>query len=113
MRSFLAAAVVATCAAVAPGRASDATNAVPRNLAIEVTVIRFKPESKDQILQDHRFSGTATNVVEALRAAGRSVDIVYRGTREMALEAKSLAKFDATETRPVLLVGKPGAPSTA
>ena len=92
-------------------RAAEVTNAVPQNLALELTVIRFKPESKDQVLQDFKLSGTSANIVEQLRGMGRSVDVVYRGTRELVVEAKSMAKFDATETRPVILVGKPGVPA--
>lgn len=82
----------------------------PRNLALEVTVLRFKPESKEQVLENFKFTGGITNAIESLRAVGRTVDILYRGTRGLALEEKALAKFDATETRPVILVGKPGAP---
>ncbi len=82
----------------------------PPNLALELTVIRFKPESKEQVLQDLRLSGSSANIVETLRGMGRSVDLVYRGTRELVLEAKSMAKFDATETRPIILLGKPGVP---
>ena len=82
----------------------------PRNLALELTLIRFKPDSKEQVLQDFRLSGGASNAVETLRKAGRSVDVLYRGTRELAIEPKATAKFDATETRPVVLVGAPGAP---
>ncbi len=86
------------------------TAKAPRNLALELTLIRFKPDSKEQVLQDFRLPGGASNAVETLRKAGRSVDVLYRGTREIALEPKATAKFDATETRPVVLVGAPGAP---
>ena len=82
----------------------------PRNLSLELTLIRFKPDSKEQVLQDFHLSGGASNAVETLRKAGRSVDVLYRGTRDIALEPKAAAKFDATETRPVVLVGAPGAP---
>jgi hypothetical protein len=88
-----------------------AADPAPANLALEVTVIRFKPEGKDQLLQEFRFQGSTSNIVESLRGQGRSVDVVYHGTREVVLEAKSTAKFDATETRPVILVGKPGVPA--
>ena len=90
--------------------AADATNAAPQNLSLELTVIRFKPDSKDQVLQDFKLSGASSNFVETLRGMGRSVDLVYRGTRDVVLEPKSAARFDATETRPVILLGKPGAP---
>lgn len=90
------------------GRAADPA---PKNLSLEVTVIRFKPDTKERVLQDFNFTGGASAAVESLRAVGKSVDVVYRGTREVALEPKSTAKFDATETRPVVLVGKPGVPA--
>jgi len=92
------------------GLAADPAVAAPRNLSLELTVIRFKPDSKDQVLQDFHLAGASSNIVDQLRSMGRSVDVVYRGTREMVVEAKSMAKFDATETRPVILVGKPGVP---
>ncbi len=104
--AFVFAAVIAAHAA----RAADPSNAVPRNLSLELTVIRFKPESKEQVLQDFHLAGASSNVVETLRTQGRSVDVVYRGIRDLALEPKAMAKFDATETRPVILVGKPGVP---
>jgi len=109
MKTFLALGLSALLA-VGSAEAADGTNAVPQNLALELTVIRFKPDSKEQVLQDFRLSGTSSNIVETLRGQGRSVDVVYRGTRDVVLEPKSMAKFDATETRPVILVGKPGAP---
>lgn len=87
-----------------------ATNDTPRNVTLEVTVIRFKPESKEQVLQDFHLSGDSAAIVETLRGLGKSVDVVYRGLRDVVNEPKSIAKFDATETRPVVLVGKPGAP---
>lgn len=90
--------------------AADATNGTPQNLAIELTVIRFKPATKDQVLQDFKLAGNSSNIVETLRAIGQSVDVVYRGTRDLVIEPKSAARFDATETRPVVLIGKPGAP---
>ena len=101
---------LAVLSAVGSAQAADAPAAVPQNLSLELTVIRFKTESKEQVLQDFKLSGTSSNIVESLRGQGRSVDVVYRGTRDVVLEPKSLAKFDATETRPVILVGKPGAP---
>ncbi len=110
MKTLLLIAVAACLATCGATRAADPTNGVPRNLALELTVIRFKPESKDQVLQDFNLSGSSANVVEILRGLGRSVDVVYRGTREVALEPNAMARFDATETRPVILVGKPGVP---
>ncbi len=121
MKTFLLLGLVALLA-VPVSVAADATNApsvtsvtnaanvTPPNLALELTVIRFKPDSKDQVLQDFKLEGAASNIVDTLRGLGRSVDVVYRGTRDVVLEPKSLARFDATETRPIILIGKPGAP---
>ncbi|KAB2660593.1 MAG: hypothetical protein DVB31_13825 [Verrucomicrobia bacterium] len=106
----LALRTLAAVLAAAPTQAVEPAAPAPRNLALELTVIRFKPESKEQVLQDFRFAGASSNIVDSLRSMGRSVDVVYRGTREMVIEPKSMAKFDATETRPVVLVGKPGVP---
>ena len=82
----------------------------PRTLSLEVTVIRFKPDTKDRVLANFVFTGGASNVVDQLKGLGKSVDVIYRGTRDLVLEDKSKAVFDATETRPVLLIGQPGAP---
>ena len=109
MKTFLLSGLAALLTG-ASALAADAAATVPRNLALELTVIRFKPESKEQVLRDFPLTGDASNVVEQLRGLGRSVDVVYRGTRDVVVEPKSTAKFDATETRPVILVGKPGAP---
>ncbi len=109
MKTYLLSGLAALLTGVS-ALAADAAATVPRNLALELTVIRFKPESKEQVLRDFPLTGDASNVVEQLRGLGRSVDVVYRGTRDVVVEPKSTAKFDATETRPVILVGKPGAP---
>lgn len=84
--------------------------AAPRNLSLELTIIRFKPESKEQILQDFKLPNGSSNAVETLKKLGSTVDVLYRGTRELAVFTNSVAKFDATETRPVLLLGAPAAP---
>lgn len=99
-----------TLASLAVGSVLAQNATPPRNLALELTLVRFKPDSKEQVLQDFRLTGGASNAVEVLRKAGRSVDVLYRGTRDLVVEPKATAKFDATETRPVLLMGAPGAP---
>jgi hypothetical protein len=45
----------------------------------------------------------------ALQAEGE-VTVLYSGTRDIRYEEKNKAKFDALETRPVLVIGKPNAP---
>lgn len=102
--------ILALLTGLAVGARAQEAGKVPRNLTLEVTLIRFKPDSKEQILQDFRLTGGASNAVETLRRLGRSVDVLYRGTRDVAVEPKASAKFDATETRPVVLIGAPGAP---
>jgi hypothetical protein len=81
-----------------------------KSLAVGVTVIRFKPAQPERVMQIVELPRGASNVVEFLRDQGSVVDVLYRGTREMLLEPNSHVKFDATETRPVVLVGQPGAP---
>jgi hypothetical protein len=82
----------------------------PRSLALEVTVIRFKPDSKDRVLQDFAFKSGLSNVLAQLQEIARSVDVLYHGVRDLVLEEKAKASFDATETRPVLLIGQPAVP---
>jgi len=86
----------------------------PKNLSVEVMIARFKPQSKDQVLQDLTLPDSTSKAIDALRASGRSVDVLYRGVRSLAFEpAAAGAKFDGTETRPVVFLGKSGAPPTA
>lgn len=81
-----------------------------RTVALEVSVIRFKPAKAERLIEGFRNCGTnLMSVVEALKADGE-VNILYNGLREVRLEEKSKAKFDATETRPVVLVGKGNTP---
>ncbi len=81
-----------------------------RTLFIEVAVLRFKPNSAERILRGFKdLSGTLPAVVDTLKSDG-AVSILYSGNREIRLEEKGKARFDALETRPVILVGKPGAP---
>lgn len=54
-------------------------------------------------------NGNLLAVVDSLKGDG-AVSILYSGNRDIRLEEKAKAKFDALETRPIVLVGKPGAP---
>jgi len=47
--------------------------------------------------------------VESLKNDGE-VSVLYNATRDLRLEDKVEAKFDALETRPVVIIGKPGIP---
>lgn len=81
-----------------------------QTLSLEVAVLRFKPDSADRILRGFKeLKGNLAGVIETLKADG-SVSILYSGTRDMRLEEKATTKFDALETKPVVLIGKPGAP---
>jgi hypothetical protein len=80
----------------------------PKSLSVEAMVLRFKPTTKEQVLQDFALPDSPAKSVETLRAIGRSVDILYRGVRKIALEPGASAKFDGTETRPVIFLGKGG-----
>jgi hypothetical protein len=77
---------------------------------LEVAVVRFKPIRADRVLLGYKdLSGALPAIIDKLKAEG-DVSVLYTGTRELRLEDKSKAKFDALETRPVVLIGKPGAP---
>ncbi len=90
----------------APSAPAVAAASGPATLVLEVTAIRFKPNTKEQVLEEFPFSGSTSNIIETLSARGRSVDVVYRGVRELIPDEKTKAVFDATETRPVMIVGR-------
>jgi hypothetical protein len=101
-------AVTAT-AIVATSQPSSSFASV-KTLALEVSVVRYKPNKPERVLEGFRdLGGNLTMVIDKLKADGE-VSILYYGTREMRLEDKSRVKFDALETRPVMIVGKPGTP---
>jgi hypothetical protein len=83
--------------------------ASPKVLKLELTILRFKPATNQPFYKDYYLSGPVSLVVSTLLAAGRSVDVLYHGTRELVVEPKSSAKFSATETRPIIVIGKQGA----
>jgi hypothetical protein len=79
----------------------------PRTLSLEVAVLRFKPAKAERILQGFKnLSGNLNSVVDSLKADG-AVSVLYSGSRDIRLEEKCKAKFDALENRPVMIVGKP------
>ena len=83
---------------------------VVRSISMEVSVLRFKPVKADRIMQGFKnLRGDLRSVVEMLKADGE-VSVLYNGTRDLRIEDKAKAKFDALETRPVIIIGKPGAP---
>jgi len=83
----------------------------PKTLAIEVTVLRVKPDTKERVLEDYALSGSASNAIEQLKATVKSVDVLCRVTREVLLEDKAKAVFDALESRPVIALGGSGTPT--
>ncbi|PAW86763.1 MAG: hypothetical protein B9S33_07455 [Pedosphaera sp. Tous-C6FEB] len=91
--------------------AAEPTAPAPvRSIALEVSVIRFKPLKAERIVQGFKGLGSdLKSVVETLKADGE-VSVLYSATRDLRLEDKGDAKFDALETRPVVIIGKPGVP---
>lgn len=95
-------------------RASAADTPLPataiRSISIEVSVLRFKPLKAERLVQGFKGLGTdLKTVVDSLKNDGE-ISVLYNATRDMRLEDKVEAKFDALETRPVVIIGKPGAP---
>ena len=83
--------------------------AVP-SLGLDVSVLRFRPLKAERLL--HGFKGLgndAPSIIEALKADGE-VSVIYTANRDIRLEDKAEAKFDALENRPVVIIGKPGIP---
>lgn len=81
-----------------------------RSIGLEVSVIRFKPLKAERIVQGFKGLGSdLKSLVDALKADGE-VSVLYSATRDLRLEDKADAKFDALETRPVVIIGKPGVP---
>ncbi len=95
----------------ASGQTAATPPAAPvRSIALEVSVLRFKPLKAERIVQGFKgLGGDVKSVVEALKNDGE-VSILYNATRDLRLEDKAEAKFDALEIRPVVIIGKPGVP---
>lgn len=90
--------------------AQQATNEPQGHLSIDVSLVRFKPSKPERVLKGFRdLNGTIAEVVENLKKDG-VVSVLYIGSRDAKLENSQKVRFDATETRPVVLIGKPGAP---
>ena len=104
--------VLLLCAIPYAGFSQDQqpSSEAPRFLALDVSLVRFKPNKPERVLKGFRdLSGNIAEVVENLKKDG-AVSVLYIGSREVRLEDKLKVRFDATETRPVVLLGKPGAP---
>jgi hypothetical protein len=92
--------------------AQEQGKAVPpvRSVSLEVSVLRFKPIKAERLVQGFKgLGGDLKSVVESLKNDGE-VSVLYNATRDLRLEDKVEAKFDALETRPVVIIGKPGIP---
>ena len=90
--------------------AAAAPAAAVRSITMEVSVLRFKPLKAERLLQGFKGLGNdLKSVVEALKNDGE-VSILYNATRDLRLDEKVETKFDALETRPIVIIGKPGAP---
>ena len=108
LSAFLA---LSSLTSVAFGQAAaPAPVAAVRSVSVEVTVLRFKPVKAERLVQGFKGLGTdLKSVVDALKNDGE-VSILYNATRDLRLEDKVETKFDALETRPIVIIGKPGAP---
>jgi len=104
---------VTNAPAPAPAVVPAVAAAPPRVLSLELSILRYKPATNQPVFADLKLSGSMASIVDSLRASGRSVDVLYHGTRELALEPKASAKFHGTEMRPVILIGKQGSPPPA
>ena len=105
-------AVIAVCLASWNATAADAAAPVVpiRSISLEVSVLRFKPIKAERLVQGFKGLGTdLKTVVESLKNDGE-VSVLYNATRDLRLEDKAEAKFDALEIRPIVIIGKPGAP---
>lgn len=101
--------VASVCGQSAPVAAAGPSGPV-RSISIEVSVLRFKPLKAERLVQGFKGLGTdLKSLVEALKSDGE-ISVLYNATRDLRLEDKAEAKFDALETRPVIIIGKPGAP---
>lgn len=89
------------------------TNKAPaasQSVSLEVTVLLFKPAKAERLIKGFKdLKGDVASVVEGLKVDG-SVSVLYNATRDLRLEDKARAKFDALETRPIVIIGKPAAP---
>ena len=93
-------------AAVAPAT-PVAPPGPPRTISLEVSVLRFKPLRAERILEGFKnLNGNLQRVMDVLKSEGE-VTVLFSGTRDIRFEEKGKAKFDALETRPVLVIGKP------
>ncbi len=82
----------------------------PRTISLEVSVLRFKPLRAERIIEGFKgLNGNLQRVMDTLKSEGE-VTVLFAGTRDVRFEEKGKAKFDALETRPVLVIGKPTAP---
>ncbi|NBR87777.1 MAG: hypothetical protein EB141_10305 [Verrucomicrobia bacterium] len=98
-----------TCS-LASGAEANVPNVPIRSISLDVSVLRFKPLKAERLVQGFKGIGTdLKSVVDSLKADGE-VSVLYNATRDMRIEDKAEAKFDALESRPVVIIGKPGVP---
>ncbi len=91
--------------------AQEVNKAAPvQGVSLEVAVLLFKPAKAERLMRGFReLKGDLPTVVESLKPDG-SVSVLYSASRDLRLEDKCKAKFDALETRPIVIIGKPSAP---
>ena len=99
-----------TSALVCAAQDTNKPSAEARTVQLEVTVLRFKPLKAERLLKGFKdLKGDLPAIVENLKADGE-ISILYTANRDLRLEDKAKARFDALETRPVVIIGKVGAP---
>lgn len=81
-----------------------------QTISLDVAVVLFKPAKAERLMRGFKdLKGDLLSVVESLKPDG-NVSVLYSATRDLRLEDKARAKFDALETRPIVIIGKPSAP---
>lgn len=106
---LLSIALFGTCPST-KGADANVPNLPIRSISLDVSVLRFKPLKAERLVQGFKGIGTdLKSVVDSLKADGE-VSVLYNATRDMRIEDKAEAKFDALESRPVVIIGKPGVP---
>lgn len=89
---------------------TNKTPATSQSISLDVAVLLFKPAKAERLMRGFKdLKGDLYTVVESLKPDG-SVSVLYNATRDLRLEDKARAKFDALETRPIIIIGKPSAP---
>lgn len=99
-------------------RADDSSTALPgpQNLGLHLALLRFEPASRTNLVRPFKkmIEGHVqaevlrekglTHVIEVISNFG-TVDVLHRADRDVVIAPDSKVRFDATEERPVVVVG--------